>query len=89
MTETVTIEQLTQKIRDALDAKAYQKAINDFRDLRPADQAEIFIKSRQQLESMDLSNREFEMLLVLNEATFQNAPLQNQVADLILMDKRE
>jgi magnesium transporter len=42
MTETTTIEHLTQEIRDSLGVKAYQKAVVSFRDLRPADQAEIF-----------------------------------------------
>lgn len=51
-------------------------------------QARTFIKSREQLLSMGLDKEELELLTIQSEATFKNAPLQNQVAELFIEGER-
>lgn len=51
--------------------------------------AQLFIQSREELLSIDLTHKELELLLVQNEATIKNAPLQNQIAELFMLRKME
>lgn len=52
-------------------------------------QASQFLKAREQLLNMDLDIDELELLVKQNEATFNNAPLQNRVAGLFIEGKRQ
>lgn len=53
------------------------------------EQASRFISAREQLLAMNLGLQELELLVGQNEAMFNNAPVQNRVAQLFMQGERD